>query len=70
MQAVVLFKVDYWACYKQKHQNDGFLYHCALKLTGCKKWLSAKNRIAGKPGTQVNFSDKDNLHKRMSIKVT
>ena len=66
----MLFKVDYWACYRQKYQNDGFHYHCALKLTSCKKWLSAKYRIAGKPGIQVNFDDKHNLHKGMSIKVT
>ena len=39
-------KVDYWACSREKHQNDGFHYHCALTLTGCKKGPSVKNRIA------------------------
>ena len=29
--------VDYWACSRQKHQNDSFHYHCALKLTRGKK---------------------------------
>ena len=43
-------KVDYWTCSREEHQNDGFHYHCALKLTGCKKWLSVKNRIAEKHG--------------------
>ena len=55
-------KVDYWACSREEHQNDGFHYHCALKLTGCKKWLSVKNRIAEKHGIQVNFSDKHNFY--------
>ena len=55
-------KVDYWACFREEHQNDGFHYHCALKLTGCKKWLSVKNRIAEKHGIQVSFSDKHNFY--------
>ena len=38
-------KVDYWAYAREEHQNDGFHYRCALKLTGCKKWLSVKNRL-------------------------
>ena len=57
-----VFKVDYWACCREEHQNDGFHYHCALKLTGCKKWLSVKNRIAEKHGIQVSFSDKHNFY--------
>ena len=40
-----LVKVDHRACSRQKHQNDSFHYHCALKLTDCKKWLSVKNGI-------------------------
>ena len=67
-------EVDYWACSRQEHQNDGFHYHCALKLTGCKKWLSVKNRIAEKHDIKVNFSDKHNistcLHTGMSVEVT
>ena len=61
MQAPVLLK-DYWARSREEHQNDGCHYHCALKLTGCKKWLSVKNRIAEKPGIQVSFSDKHNFY--------
>ena len=33
-------KVDYWACYREQHQNPSFHYHCALKLISSKKWLS------------------------------
>ena len=55
-------KVNCWACSRDEHQNDGFHYHCALKLTGCKKWLSVKNRIEEKHGIQVNFSDKHNFY--------
>ena len=57
-----IFKVHYWACSIEEHQNDDFHYHCALKLTGCKKWLSVKNTIAEKHGVQVNFSDKHNFY--------
>ena len=66
-------KVNYWACSRVEHQNDGFHYHCALKLTGCKKWVSVKNRILGKHGIQVNFSGTYNsicLHTGVSVNVT
>ena len=55
-------KGDYWACSREEHQNDDFHYHCALKLTGCKKWLPVKSRIAEKQGIQVSFSDKNNFY--------
>ena len=55
-------KVDYWACSREKHQNDGFQHHCALNLTGYKKWLSIENRIAKTPGIQANFSGKHNFY--------
>ena len=55
-------KVDYWACSKEEPQNDSFHYHCALKLTSCKKWLSVKKIIAEKHCIQVNFSDKHNFY--------
>ena len=51
-----------WACSREEHQNDGFHYHSALKLTGCKKWLSVKNRIAERHGIEVNFNDKHNFY--------
>ena len=43
-------KMEYWAYSREGHQNNGFHYHCALKPTGRKKWLSFKNRIAEKHG--------------------
>ena len=55
-------KVDYWTCSREEHQNNVFHYHCALKLTGCKKWLSVKKRIARKNCIQVKFSFKHNLY--------
>ena len=55
-------KVDYWASSREEHQNHGFHYHCVLKLTGCKKWLPFKNRIAEKHGILVNFSDEHNFY--------
>ena len=57
----IVVKVDYWVCSREEHQNDGFLYHWALKLADCKKWFSVKNRIAEKYGIQVNFSEKHNF---------
>ena len=55
-------KVDYYACSREEHQNDGFHYHCVLKLTDCKKWLSVKNRIVEKYGIQVNINEKHNFY--------
>jgi len=50
-------KVDYWACCKEAHQESGFHYHCSIKLTGCKKWVQVRNRIALSHSIQINFSD-------------
>ena len=55
-------KVDYWACSREEHQNDGSHYHCALKLTGRKKIAVSQNRTAEKHDIQVNFSDKNNFY--------
>ena len=55
-------KVNYWACYREEYQNDGFHDHCALKLTGCKKWLTVKNGIVEKHGVQVSFNDKHDFY--------
>ena len=55
-------KMNYWVCSMEEDQNDGFHYHCALKLTGCQKRLLVKNRIAEKHGIQVNFSEKHNFY--------
>ena len=50
-----VFKMHYWACSREEHQNNEFHYHGALKLTGCKKWLSVKNRIIGKTWYSSQF---------------
>lgn len=55
-------KVEYWASCKEIHKNAGFHYHCTLKLSGSKKWLSVKRQIAEKHGIQVNFSDKHDFY--------
>jgi len=55
-------KVDYWACCREEHQQRGFHYHCSIKLTGCKKWVSVRNRIALTHGIQINFSDSHDFY--------
>ncbi|CAB4020514.1 Hypothetical predicted protein [Paramuricea clavata] len=50
-------KVSHWACCKEPHEENGFHYHCCLKQTGVKKWLSIKNAITKKHDIVVNFSD-------------
>ena len=57
-----IVKVNYWLHSREEHQNEDFHYHCALTLTGCKKWLSVKNRIAESHGIQFNFSDKHDFY--------
>ena len=52
-------KVLHWACCKESHTENGFHYHCCLKLTGVKRWLHVKNTITKKYGIVVNFSDHD-----------
>lgn len=54
---VSVVKVKHWACCREPHENGGFHYHCALKLTGNKKWLSVKERITTRYGIVINFSD-------------
>jgi hypothetical protein len=55
-------KVDYWAVCKEPHKNGGFHYHCSVKLTGAKKWISVKTRLHSKYGVQVHFSDKHDFY--------
>lgn len=50
-------KVKHWACCREPHENGGFHYHCAIKLTGTKKWVSVKHRVMSKYGVVINFSD-------------
>ena len=37
--------------------EGGFHYHCCMKQTCVKKWLSVKNNITRKHNTVVKFSD-------------
>jgi len=55
-------KVDYWAVCREPHQDGGFHYHCSVKLTGAKKWLSVNTRLHSKYGIQVHFSDKHDYY--------
>ena len=55
-------KPQYWACCTEKHANDGYHYHMALKLTGPKKWLECKRALQRKHGIVVNFSDHDGYY--------
>lgn len=55
-------KVDYWACCQENHKEKGIHYHCALKLTGVKKWVSVKERIQRTYGIVVNFSDRHDYY--------
>ena len=57
-----IVKVEYWACCREPHANEGFHYHCSLKLTGSKKWIGIKRRLSVKYNIQVNFSDKHDLY--------
>ena len=52
-------RVSHWACCKENHKENGFHYHCCLKLTGVKKWCHVKNNITKNYGIVVNFSDHD-----------
>ena len=55
-------KIEHWVCGKESHAQNGFHYHCALKLTGVKKWLSVKNNIQRKHDIVTNFSDSHNYY--------
>ena len=52
--------VLHWACCKEMHERMGFGYHCCIKLTGVKKWLSVKNNIMKQHNIVLNFSDSHN----------
>ena len=54
-------KVSKWANCRERHQHGGFHYHCEVKLTGNKIWISAKARLMENNNVVVNFSDKQNF---------
>ena len=56
-------KVDYWACCLEPHKkSSGYHYHCSIKLTGSKKWVSVKRRLTEKHGIVVHFSAKHDFY--------
>ena len=55
-------KVSHWACCQELHQEGGFHYHCAVKLTGNKKLISVKARLTENHNIVVNFSDEHNFY--------
>ena len=52
----------HWTCCLEKHENGGYHYHLALKLSGTKRWLEAKKFIEAEHGIAVNFSDHDGYY--------
>lgn len=52
----------HWACCLEKHENGGYHYHLALKLSGAKRWLEAKKFIEAEHGITLNFSDHDGYY--------
>jgi len=50
-------KVSHWACCREEHADGNPHYHCAIKLTGVKKWVAVKQRIQKDYGISINFSD-------------
>ena len=66
-------KVDYWACSREEPQNDGFQYHCALKLTGrkndCQSKIELQKKMVSKSVSVTNIIFIF-LLTGMSVKVT
>ena len=48
-------KVSKWAYCRERHQHGGFHYHCEVKLTGNKIWISAKARLMENNNVVVDF---------------
>ena len=53
-----LTKVQHWACALEPHEEEGYHYHCSLKLTGVKKWPRAVKVLHGKYQINVDISSK------------
>jgi len=47
----------HWATCQENHEDGGDHYHTAIKLSGPKRWLSAKNYLMENHGVSVHFSD-------------
>ena len=55
-------KPQHWVCCVEKHADDSYHYHLAVKLTGPKRWLESKRTLQRKHGIVVNFSDHDGYY--------
>ena len=53
---------QHWACCIEKHQQQGFHYHLAIKLSAPKRWLGCKKALERKHGIQVHFSDHEGYY--------
>ena len=53
-----LTKVQHWACALEPHEEEGYHYHCSLKLTGVKKWPRAVKVLHRKYQINVDISSK------------
>ena len=55
-------KVSHWACCREPHKEGGDHYHCAVKLTGQKKWFMVRENIKQIYDIDVDFSDKHDYY--------
>ena len=56
-------RAEYWACCLENHVEGGEHYHVCIKLSGPKRWLSAKNFLLNNYETSVHFSNEhDNYY--------
>ena len=49
--------VTHWACSRESHQDGGWHYHCSLKLSGVKKWITVKRTFEQSHGVVLHFSN-------------
>jgi len=47
----------HWVCAKEKHQDGGVHFHCAIKLDRQQRWLSVRDYLQTSQNIQVNFSN-------------
>ena len=49
--------VTHWACSRESHQDGGWHYHCSLKLSGVKKWITVKQTFEQSHRVVLHFSN-------------
>ena len=52
-------KVLKYVCSMEEHEDGNMHYHCAVKLSGPKRWKSARDYVAHNYGVNVNFSERE-----------